>query len=63
MIIVALDGYRTDTFEQYTMVRSMKTEPLMRLVVWDGQKYSELNPEVDGRRFGVDMGDYVARAE
>lgn len=63
MVIVSLDGYRTDTFDQYTLVRSMKTEPLMRLVVWDGQKYSELTPEVDGRRFGVDMGDYVARAE
>ncbi|MBN8708294.1 MAG: serine protease [Verrucomicrobia bacterium] len=63
MIIVALDGYRTDTFDQYLMVRAMTTDPRMRLVVWDGQKYSEVTPSIDDRRFGVDMGDYVARAE
>jgi hypothetical protein len=45
------------------MVRSMTSNPLMKLVVWDGQKYSEVTPSVDDRRFGVDMGDYVARAE
>ncbi len=38
-------------------------DPQMKIVVWDGQKYSEINPEVEGRRFGVDMGDYVAQAE
>lgn len=63
MVIVALDGYRTENFSQYGLVRSLTTDPRMKIVVWDGQKYSELNPEVDGRRFGVDMGDYVARAE
>lgn len=63
MIIVALDGYRTDTFDQYLMVRAMTTEPLMKLVVWDGQKYSELTPSVDDRRFGVDMGDYIASTQ
>jgi len=63
MVIVALDGYRTDNFSQYGLVRSLTTDPQMKIVVWDGQKYSEVTPSVDDRRFGVDMGDYVARAE
>lgn len=63
MVIVALDGYRTETFDQYLMVRAMTSDPRMKLVVWDGQKYSEKTPSIDDRRFGVDMGDYVARTE
>jgi len=63
MVIVALDGYRTDNFSQYGLIRSLTTDPKMKIVVWDGQKYSEVTPSVDDRRFGVDMGDYVARAE
>ncbi len=63
MVIVALDGYRTENFSQYGLVRSLTADPKMKIIVWDGQRYAELTPEVDGRRFGVDMGDYVARAE
>jgi len=59
MVIVALNGIRTDTFAQYKVVREMDSEPQMSLIVWDGSAYRVSEGLLPGRRFGVDMTDYA----
>lgn len=59
MVIVALNGIQTDTFGQYTLVRELSTEPQMSLIIWDGSNYRLSEGSLPGRKFGVDMVDYV----
>lgn len=59
MVIVAMNGIRTDTFTQYQLVRALTSEPLIRLIVWDGAAYRVSEGSLPGRRFGVDMKDYT----
>ncbi len=61
MVIVALDGYRTDTLNQYFVIRSLSDDPNLRLIVWDGSSYRVSEGKLPERRFGVDMGDYVSK--
>ncbi len=57
-VIVALNGTRTHTFNQYTYVRSLLTAPQMTLIVWQGSAYHEIKADPVTHRFGVDIGDY-----
>lgn len=59
MVIVALNGIRTDTFDQYCLVRELSDDPRMNLIVWDGSDYRSSEGVLPGRKFGVDMVDYV----
>ncbi len=59
MVIVALDGHRTDNFEQYRCLRELSTDPEMSLVVWDGNTYRVSEGKLASKRFSVDMGDYA----
>lgn len=59
MVIVALDGYRTDNFTQYKFVRSLSIEAKMSLISWDGSTYRTNSGSLPGRRFGVNMEDYA----
>jgi len=61
MVVVALDGYRTDNYAQYAFIRSLSSDPKMNLIVWDGKQYLSKDVEVSGRVFGVDMRDYSGR--
>lgn len=58
-VIVALNGDRTDTFEQYSMVRRFDTKPDMHLILFrPGTGYMELKCEQERRVFGVDFQTY-----
>ncbi|HSI09625.1 MAG TPA: hypothetical protein VK985_13640 [Rariglobus sp.] len=59
MVIVALNGIRTDTFGQYCLVRELADDPQMSLIVWDGSHYRLSEGSLPGRKFGIDMVDYV----
>jgi len=58
MVIVALNGYRTETFAQYDAIRSLSDAPEMQLIVWDGSRYRVTDGKLPGRKFGVEMVDY-----
>lgn len=57
-VVVALDGYRTDTSEQYQYVRGLsgRDEPL-KLIVWDGIRYREATANPPKRRFNIELKD------
>lgn len=57
-VIVALDGYRTDTVAQYNIVREINPGPHLSIIAWNGSKYVLLEGEVPRKRFGVDIVDY-----
>jgi len=57
-IVVACDGTQVENTEQYTATRDASDSPSMKLIIWDGQSYRELNVNQPGRRFGVEMHDY-----
>jgi hypothetical protein len=58
-VIVALDGYRVDTFGQYGFVRGMKADVPLQLILWDGTQYRELSASVPDRRFECGMETYA----
>ena len=57
-VVVALDGYRTDTQVQYQYIRGLSSqdEPL-KLIVWDGIRYRETTANPPKRRFNIDLND------
>ena len=60
-IIVALDGYRTESLFQYQAVRALKDDRSIDLIVWSvgrGQYVSAKGAFYE-RRFGSTMTDYV----
>jgi hypothetical protein len=58
-VVVAIDGIRVHDEEQYYFARGLKTDSKFQLIVWNrGSGYHEVNANVPGRRFGVDMADY-----
>ncbi len=60
-VIVALNGDRTDTFEQYGVVRSSDTKPDMRLIVYrEGTGYLEITCSQHRRVFGANFVTYEA---
>lgn len=61
MVIVSVNGYRTENFPQYAVIRSFIETPDLSLVVWDGNSYRLSEGTVPGGMFGVDMIDYTAR--
>ncbi|HEY5792590.1 MAG TPA: hypothetical protein VIS74_04785 [Chthoniobacterales bacterium] len=60
-VIVALNGYQTDTFDQYTAIRLLSDDPRMSLIVWDGSKYRVCEGDLPSRRFRVEMKDFAAK--
>jgi tetratricopeptide (TPR) repeat protein len=57
-VVVALDGYRTDTWMQYQYVRSLSGPSVpMQLIVWDGARYREVTASPPERRFNVNLKD------
>lgn len=57
-VIVALNGTRTHTFNQYMFVRGLLTGPELDLIVWQGGGYHEIKASPPNHKFGVDFGDY-----
>jgi tetratricopeptide (TPR) repeat protein len=60
-VIVALNGTRTHTFNQYVFVRDALTEPELDLIVWQGSAYHEIKASPPNHKFGVDFRDYKAQ--
>ena len=60
-VIVALNGYRTDTFPQYMIIRGLADDPKISVIAWDGSSYREFSGTLPNRRFGVEMVDYHGR--
>jgi tetratricopeptide (TPR) repeat protein len=57
-VIVALDGIQVENQQQYLLVRELKWEDDMTLVVFQGGAYRTLQVAPPRRRFGVDLKDY-----
>ena len=57
-VIVALNGTRTHTFDQYMYVRESLPGPELDLIVWQGSAYHEIKASPPNHLFGVDFGDY-----
>lgn len=58
-VVVGLDGYRVDNMRQYFYVRELdRGNPVMKVVVWNGERYAEMSVTVPARLFGVRMSDY-----
>jgi hypothetical protein len=57
-VIVALNGTRTHTFNQYVYVRESEAMPGLDLIVWQGTEYHEIKANPPNHVFGADFGDY-----
>lgn len=58
-VIVGLDGFRVRSVEAYETVRALSQSPQMKLVVWRGASYDDLDVELWDRRFRVDIETYA----
>jgi hypothetical protein len=54
-VIVGLDGFRTRDREAYEVVLALSQSPRMKLVVWRGKSYDDVEAELWDRNFRVDM--------
>ena len=57
-VIVALNGTRTHTLNQYMLVRELLTTPELELIVWQGSGYRVIRASPPNHKFNVDFGDY-----
>lgn len=57
-IIVALDGKRVDTFEQYDLVRLLTDSPEMNFIIYSDGKYRATHARIPGRRFDLQFVTY-----
>ncbi|MEI9998971.1 MAG: hypothetical protein WDO13_07270 [Verrucomicrobiota bacterium] len=57
-IIVALNGTRTETANQYYYARAQLTGPEMDLIVWHAGQYVEVKASPPQHRFSVSLEDY-----
>jgi tetratricopeptide (TPR) repeat protein len=57
-VIVAVYGVRVHNVAQYTFGRNLKDTPELDLIVWQGDAYRELRPNLPGHLFGADIGNY-----
>ncbi len=60
-VIVALNGTRTHTFNEYTFLREALANPEMDLIVWQGTAYHEIKAAPPNHLFGADFRDYKTR--
>ena len=60
-VIVALGGTRAHTFAQYSYLRDGQSDPILDLIVWQGDAYHEIRAVPPNHRFGVDFGNYQPR--
>jgi tetratricopeptide (TPR) repeat protein len=58
-VVVAIDGSRVHTQEQYVFVRELSNDPRMKLIVWSGAFYREM--DVTQRRFDCQLSTFRGR--
>ncbi len=54
-VIVALDGFRVRDYETYDVISDLDQSSRMKLVIWRGQSYDDVDVELWDRRFRVDL--------
>jgi tetratricopeptide (TPR) repeat protein len=54
-VIVGLDGFRVRDVDAYFVVKALSQSPKMKLVIWRGQSYDDVDVELWDRRFRVDL--------
>jgi len=59
-VIGAVDGYRTQTAQQYSFARSLTGGKHLQLIVWDGTRWREVSAELRLKSFGGPLVNYVA---
>lgn len=57
-IIVALDGIRVATMEQYLSLRAENASPVLKLIVYQNGKYQEIEASPPGKRFGIGLSTF-----
>ncbi len=57
-VVVAVDGKRVETFEQYLLLMSCKLEPRTRIIYRRGKSIGEIDCPIPGLRLDVDMSSY-----
>jgi tetratricopeptide (TPR) repeat protein len=60
-VVVALDGWRVRTVEQYDLVRAFTSAEHMVLVVWKGSGYETVEAAPKDRRFGISMSTFAVK--
>jgi len=60
-VFVALDGYRVQTLEQYMLIRALTDDPHLTLIVWNRNKYVEIETSLPDRRFDCKIETYMGR--
>lgn len=60
-IIVGLDGKRVEDLDQYFYLRLKLTNAVMRLTVWKGDRYTDIEATPPDHRFGVPFDTYRAQ--
>jgi len=58
-VIVGLDGYRVRDWRAYSVVRALSQSPRLKLVVWRGSGYDDVEVELWDREFRVAMDTYA----
>jgi tetratricopeptide (TPR) repeat protein len=58
-VIVALNGIRVHSKDQYVFVRGLGDEPQLNLIVWQGKQYREIKATPPKRTFGVNLPTYA----
>jgi len=62
-VIVGLDGFRVRDFETSRVVRALSYSPRMKLVVWRGSSYDDIDVELWDRRFRIALEDLAPKKE
>ena len=60
-VIVAINGKRTRSQQQYTFLRDQDADQPMTLIVWKSGNYAQLSVNVPKRRMNCDIGTFAAR--
>jgi len=58
-VIVAIDGVRVRSLEQYEYARDRTFDSKMTLIVWTGAQYAELPVDVPGRRMNCKIATFT----
>ena len=57
-MIVAIDGFRVRDASSYDVVKALSQSPRMKLVIWRGKSYDEIEVELWDRMFRVDIDNF-----
>ena len=57
-VIVAADGFRVHDYEAYNLIRALSQSPKMKLVVWRGASYDEIDVELWDRLLRIDRDTF-----